>query len=74
MFEDDKTLGSYGIEEIQKSPFYFVQNDHILIFVKTLMGNMLPCWVPPDATVESVKEEVYAITGISSGMTYFNSF
>jgi len=71
-FKDDRTLGSYNIE--QRFPLYLVQIDHILIFVKTPTGKTLRCWVPPDATVGSLKEEVEAIGGIPIGMTYFSWF
>jgi hypothetical protein len=71
-FEDDRTLGSYDIE--RRSPLYLVQIDHILIFVKTPTGKTLRCWVPPGATVKSLKEEVKAIESIPIGMTYFSWF
>jgi hypothetical protein len=74
VFEDDKTLGSYDIKGLQRSPLYLVLIDHISIFVTTLTGKTLLCWVPSGATVSLLKEEVNAIEGIPIGMTYFSWF
>jgi len=70
--EDDKTLGSYDIEKIKS--FYLVEIGTVQIFVKTLTGKTLSCWMSSGATVESLKEELEAIEGIPIGTTHFSWF
>ena len=72
--EDDKTLGSYDIEEIHRSPVYLFQTGDMALSIKTLTGKTLTCLVPPDATVDLLKEEVEAIEGTPIGMSYFSWF
>jgi len=70
--EDDKTLGSYDIEKIKS--FYLVEIGTVQIFVKTLLGETLSCWMSSGATVKSLKEELEAIEGLPIGMTHFSWF
>jgi len=72
--EDDKTLGSYDIERIQRSSCYLVESNHILLFFKTLANNLFLCWVPPGTLVDVLKQKVEAIEGTPICMTCFSWF
>ena len=72
--EDDKTLGSYDIEEIHRSPVYLFQIDDLALYIRRSGAKTLTCFVSPDATVDSLREQVEVIGGTSIGMSYLSWF